>query len=65
MASLNRSHAEKMAHRLSVEIFGEHFNDQTLNPPHMYYQHIPQQYYPSQWPINLNYNLQITSFSVE
>jgi hypothetical protein len=38
MASPNRSHAKEMAHRLSVEIFGEQLSDQTPNLPHPYYQ---------------------------
>jgi hypothetical protein len=38
MTSPNRSHAEELAHRLSVESFDEHLSDQTLNPPHSYYQ---------------------------
>jgi hypothetical protein len=49
MASPNPSHAEKMAHRLSVKIFGEEMSrsnppksyyEQNPNPPHPYYQQI-------------------------
>jgi hypothetical protein len=64
---------KKMAHRLSVENFGEdmpRYNPsnpyylQNPNPSHPYYQQISsQQYYPSQPHIDPNYNLQITSFS--
>jgi hypothetical protein len=73
MTSSNPSHAEEMAHRLSVEIFGENMpRSNPLNPyyqqnpylPHPYYQQIPsQQYYPSQLHVDPNYNPQITSFS--
>jgi hypothetical protein len=55
MAFSNRSHAEEMTHQLSVKIFDEHLSDQTPNPPH-----IPQQYYPSQLHVDLNYNPQIS-----
>jgi hypothetical protein len=57
MASPNPSHAEEMAHRLSVEIFGKEmqrsnplnpYYQQNHNPLHPYCQQIPlQQYYPS------------------
>jgi hypothetical protein len=49
MASPNPSHAEEMAHRLSVEIFGEEiprsnplnpYYQQNSSPPHLYYQQI-------------------------
>jgi hypothetical protein len=52
MASPNPSHAEEMAHRLSVEIFDEdmsrsnHLNpyyQQNITPLHPYYQQIPSQ----------------------
>jgi hypothetical protein len=62
-----------MAHRLSVEIFGEDMSrsnppnpyyQQNPNPLHPYYQQISsQQYYPSQPHVDPNYNPQITSFS--
>jgi hypothetical protein len=60
MASLNRSHAEEMTHRLRVKIFGEEmarpnppnpYYQQNSNPPHPYYEQIP-----SQPQVNLNYD---------
>jgi hypothetical protein len=73
MSSPNHSRTEEMAHRLSIEFFGEEIScpnplnsyyQQNPNPPHLYYQHIlSQQYYPSQPQVVLNYNPQITSFS--
>jgi hypothetical protein len=77
MTSPNPSHVEEMTHQLSVEIFGEEIScsnpsnpyyQQNPNPPHSYYQQITsQQYYLSQLSqphVDLNYDPQITSFSV-
>jgi hypothetical protein len=67
MTSLNRSHVEEIAHRLSVKIFDEEmtrhnlshsYYQQNPNPPHPYYQQIP-----SQPQVDLNYNPQITFLS--
>jgi hypothetical protein len=58
MTSLNPSHAEEMAHRLSVEIFGEDMSRSNL--PHTYYQPIPSQPH-----VDSNYNPQIISFSAK
>jgi hypothetical protein len=52
MTSPNPSHVEKIAHRSSVEIFGEEmprsnppntYYQQKFNPLHPYYQQIPSQ----------------------
>jgi hypothetical protein len=44
MTSLNLSYAEEMAHRLSIEIFGE--NMPRSNPLNPYYQQNPNPLHP-------------------
>jgi hypothetical protein len=54
MVSLNRSHAEEMTHRLSVEIFGEEMT--YPNPPHSHYQQNSNPSYPYKFRNNVIYH---------